>query len=77
MSAPTQVAVVRPEELERLERIVRSRISGRIRGLELVYTGEGIVLRGQAPSFYVKQIAQQALMEATDMPISKNEIAVR
>jgi hypothetical protein len=76
MSAPRQRGLARPAELERLEGLIRLRVSRRIRNLRLVCGEDGLVLRGQAPSFYVKQIAQQAVMEATDMPISANEIAV-
>jgi hypothetical protein len=63
-------------ELQRLEILVCQRVSRRVRALKLGFDGGGIVLRGWAPSFYIKQMAQQAVMEATDLPIRANEIEV-
>jgi hypothetical protein len=68
--------VARPSELERLEAVVRTRVNRRVRDLRIVCDENGLVLQGQAPSYYVKQIAQQAVMAATDMPILANEIEV-
>ena len=70
------VVLASPAELERLEALVRERVSRRVRNLRLACSDGGLVLRGQAPSFYVKQMAQQAVMEATDMPILANKIEV-
>ncbi len=43
---------------------------------QLIVQNEGLVLRGQARSFHAKQLAQQAVMEATDLPIIANDIEV-
>jgi hypothetical protein len=35
-----------------------------------------LVLSGDAPSFYVKQLAQHAVGQMTELPIARNEISV-
>jgi hypothetical protein len=37
---------------------------------------DGFVLQGRAPTYYAKQLAQHAVMEASDVPIKANEIEV-
>jgi hypothetical protein len=64
------------ENLARIEEYVRCRLSRRVREFQLVIYENGLVLRGQAPTFYVKQLAQQAVMETTSLPIRANEIHV-
>ena len=66
MSEPTQI-----------EARIRSRLSGRIRGLQVLRENNGLILRGRTPTYYAKQLAQHALMAATDLPILANEIEVR
>ena len=71
-----------PEELagrdvERLEAQVQSRLGGRVRDLRLLAQDRGLVLRGRAPTYYAKQLAQHAVMTATALPILANEIEVR
>ena len=65
-----------PEVLEELVRIIQRRLYGRIRGLRLVQRGSGLVLEGQSKTYYVKQLAQHALMETVDWPIVANDIQV-
>jgi hypothetical protein len=62
--------------MERLEAHVQSRLHGRVRNFRLGVRGGGLVLAGQARTYYAKQIAQHAVMEATELPITANEIAV-
>jgi len=59
-----------------IENRVRAHLKGRIEGLQVRETGEGIVLRGYARTFYAKQLAQHAVMCETDMRIAANEIEV-
>ncbi|OAI40780.1 hypothetical protein AYO40_04290 [Planctomycetaceae bacterium SCGC AG-212-D15] len=66
----------RDSEVERLQDLVLQRVGRRLRGFEIVCDEDAIVLRGWAPSFYIKQITQQAVMEATNLPIRANEIEV-
>jgi hypothetical protein len=44
--------------------------------LELLAPESGLVLRGRAHSYHAKQLAQQATLEITDLPICANEIQV-
>ena len=43
---------------------------------QLVVRDQGLVLRGHAHTYYAKQLAQQAVMETTSLPIQANEIEV-
>lgn len=63
-------------EWDQLEMHLQSRLSGHIRNLTLEYRDGGLVLRGQAHTYYAKQMAQHALMQATQVPIRANEILV-
>jgi hypothetical protein len=65
-----------PPELEQLETRVQSRLNGRVRDFRLAVRGCGLVLTGQARTWYAKQLAQHAVMEATALPIVANEIDV-
>jgi hypothetical protein len=64
------------EDATRVEAHIRSRLSGRVRDLHLVVQGRGVVLRGHSPTYYGKQLAQHAAMEATGLPVLANEIEV-
>ena len=63
-------------ELDQLEAHVHSRLNGRVRRLRLLVRGHGLVLQGHAPTYYAKQLAQHAVLEATSLPILANEIEV-
>jgi hypothetical protein len=63
-------------EIDRLESHVKDRLSGRIRSLRLLLREEGLILAGSAPSYYVKQLAQHAVMQASEYPIAANQIEV-
>ena len=71
-----QNAVRGPICIERLGAIVQSRVGGRVRDLHVVAAANGVVLRGRAVTYYAKQLAQHAVMEATSLPIRANEIDV-
>ena len=62
--------------MERLETRVQSRLSGRVKNFRLVVRENGLILTGQARTYFAKQLAQQAVMEATALPIVANEIEV-
>lgn len=64
------------EELGRVAARVQPRLTGRIHDFVLEMRDGGIVLRGQASTYYAKQLAQHAVMEATNLPIAANEIVV-
>ena len=59
-----------------LESRVLRRLSGRVREFQLLVTDSGLVLRGRCRTYYVKQIAQHMVMEASALPIVANEIEV-
>jgi hypothetical protein len=63
-------------ELEQLETQVQSRLHGRVRHFRLTVRGGGLVLAGHARTYYAKQLAQHAVLEATALPILANEIDV-
>ena len=60
----------------RIENKVLSRLGGRLLNFRLQVRDSGLVLQGQAPTYHVKQLAQHAVMEATDLRILANEIEV-
>jgi hypothetical protein len=72
-----QAVSYRPESLtETIERYVRSRTGGSIRGLVVQVRDEEVVLSGRTSSYYNKQLATHAALEALeDVPLS-NEIEV-
>jgi hypothetical protein len=59
-----------------IERHLRRRLSGRAGEVRLTVHGNAIVLRGRARTYYTKQLAQQAVMEVTKLPIRANDIQV-
>ncbi|MBI3410336.1 MAG: hypothetical protein HY040_18510 [Planctomycetes bacterium] len=68
---------VASSETERLTNAVRSRLYGRIREFRLTFQQHGLVLQGHARTYYAKQLAQHAIMQATELPIAANDIEVR
>lgn len=63
-------------DVEQLERTLRHQLNGRISNFCLVKSVGGVVLQGGARSFYAKQVAQHAVMEALELPIIANDIEV-
>ena len=59
-----------------LERHIQCRLGGQIREFRLVVADKGLILRGRAHTYHAKQLAQHAVMEATELPILANEIEV-
>jgi hypothetical protein len=59
-----------------LEMHVHVRLGGRVRDFRLVVGDRGLILRGHAQTYHAKQLAQHAVMEATDVPIWSNDIEV-
>jgi hypothetical protein len=56
---------------------ISSLLGGRIDGLRLLIRDDGIILQGRSRTYHAKQLALQAVMEATELPIVANEIVVR
>jgi hypothetical protein len=63
-------------ELEQLAAHVQGRLGRQVRHLRLMLRENGLVLQGRARSYYAKQLAQQAVMQATHYRILANEIEV-
>ncbi len=67
-------------ELSRgLERLIAGRTWGRLHDLRVEIDRERVAVRGRAPSYYLKQLAIQACLEAaetTPLPRLDVEIAV-
>lgn len=64
------------QEMAGLEIAVRTCMSGRVRNLRLLRCGGGLELHGKARTYYVKQLAQHAIMKLTSCPIVANAIVV-
>jgi osmotically-inducible protein OsmY len=59
-----------------LEVHVQCRLGGQLRDFRVMVTDRGVILRGQAHTYYTKQLAQHAVMEVSRLPIVANEIEV-
>jgi hypothetical protein len=64
------------EEVVQLEALVKVQLSGRVRNLRLIIHDNGIILRGQAHTYYAKQLAQHVVMELSRRAVQANEIEV-
>lgn len=64
------------DEIERLEGHVHRRMGGQLRDFQLQVERSGLILQGRAATYYAKQLAQHAIMEASDLPILANRIEV-
>jgi hypothetical protein len=63
-------------KLDELEFRLQGQFSGRVVDFHVLNLRGGIVLRGFTRTYYHKQLAQQAVMNLTDLPILANEIEV-
>jgi hypothetical protein len=85
MTSPTSLITLDPpvierkpviSQVERLEMVVQRRLGSRVRDFRLVSRPDGIILQGRASTYHAKQLAQHAVMEASDEPIVANDIEV-
>ena len=76
MNEEAQAETPTHETLARIEEHVRYRLTGLLREFQLVFRDKGLVLRGRVHTYYAKQLAQHAVMEATNLPIHANEVEV-
>jgi len=63
-------------EVGRLEARLQHCLGGQVANVRLEVRDKGLVLQGRARTYYAKQLAQHAVMEATGLPILANEIQV-
>ena len=64
------------DELAPIVSEVRRLLRGRLVRFGIDRCDSGLVLVGWAPSFYVKQLALQAVKRLTRVPVAQNEIEV-
>ena len=76
MNQEAQTDIKLAERLGRIGADIECRLAGRVRDLQLVFSEHGVIMRGRAHSYYAKQLAQQAVMDAVGLPIRANEIRV-
>jgi len=62
--------------IEQLEAQVQNRLGGHLRDFRVRKFAQGLVLQGFARTYYAKQLAQHAVMEASPLSIIANEIEV-
>jgi hypothetical protein len=62
--------------MQQLEIHFQSRLNGWLQHFQLVDHGCCLILNGHAHTYYAKQFAQHAVLEATALPILANEIDV-
>jgi hypothetical protein len=63
-------------EIECIETRIRNQLSGRLLSFRLEVSDAGVVLRGRTLTYHAKQLAQHAVMAASELPILRNEIEV-
>lgn len=63
--------------IERLERLIQQRTSGGIEQLQIDVVADEVVLSGRTHTYYTKQLATHAALEALDQFILTNNIEVR
>lgn len=63
-------------DVEAIERLVRSRTGGMIRGLRVEIGKDGVILSGRAPTYYAKQLATHAALDAAHDLSLTNDIQV-
>ena len=71
-------ACTEPSEsfVEKIERIVRLRTGGMIRGLRVSVVESEVVITGRATTYYTKQLATHAAMDAVQDLNLSNDIEV-
>ena len=67
---------MKPEQIDQLVACVQGRLAGRVCDLRLLVQENGLVLQGRAHSYYAKQLAQHAVIMATELPLLANDIEV-
>ena len=65
-----------PQELAPIVIEIDRQLRGRLRQFNIARDEQGLVLLGEAPSFYIKQLAQHAVGQMSPVPIVRNEIEV-
>jgi hypothetical protein len=63
---------------DQLEALIQRHLLGRVRlrWFRVLVQERGLILQGCVATYYAKQLAQQAAMEVSELPILANEIEV-
>ena len=70
------MVAMKTNEVVLVEESVRQRVWGQISDLSVQILDGGILLRGHAPSYYLKQLAQEAALNTGRLPLAANNIDV-
>jgi len=65
-----------PSELEQLEAHVQTRLNRKVENFGLGVHEDGLILTGEARSYFARQLAERAVLQASALPIFANEIDV-
>jgi|GEM_PF-1519173 hypothetical protein len=75
-SLQSPVEIADAEQLEAVQAEVAKRLQSRVHEFHLLTRDNGLVLKGRAHSYHVKQLAQSLVQEFLHMPIVANEMRV-
>lgn len=79
MVLPNRLAALNaqlPGELAAVEGRIAREFSQRLHGFHIAIRDDGLVLEGRTRSYFSKQLVQQAVVNAIDLPIVANNIVV-
>ncbi len=65
-----------PRLREKLESHIRARTGSQLRNLDIELSPEGVILHGDATTFYVKQLAQHGIRDLLPNVELRNQIVV-
>jgi hypothetical protein len=65
-----------PKEIDQLVTTVQRQLAGQVSNIRLLVRDTGLVLQGRARSYYAKQLAQEAVMKVTGIPLLANDVEV-
>ncbi len=65
------------EQIAKTSAHLARHLRGRLRDVSLTVQGGAVVIHGRTNSYYVKQLAQHAVMKRVSLPIAANEIEVQ
>jgi hypothetical protein len=75
-STEQKIDLSTPDGITEMEMRVECLLDGHIHHFQVIVGEKGLILRGQARTYHAKQQAEDAVAEATELPILANEIEV-
>lgn len=73
---PSALANQLPSQLAAVEGGIAREFSQRLREFHIAIRSEGLVLEGRTKTYFMKQIVQEAVVRAINLPIVANQISV-